>query len=92
MTIHERPAQRPPAQRGQRGQQGWTDLAANKPGQGAATVAAQLRRDRPVATFLARLLRLRTDERAWRIGAAGEVKTADYLRKLAKAIGPGDRG
>jgi len=84
VTIHERPAQRPPAQRAQ---QGWTDLAANKPGQGAATVAAQLRRERPVATFLARLLRLRTDERAWRIGAAGEVKTADYLRKLTRPGG-----
>ncbi|MFI6244492.1 nuclease-related domain-containing protein [Micromonospora sp. NPDC050795] len=87
VSIRERPAQcpTPPTQRSRR--PGWTDLADNQPGQGAAAVAAQLRRDRPVVTFIARLLRLRTDERAWRVGAAGEVKTAGYLRKLTSPGG-----
>ncbi|SCL21318.1 nuclease-related domain-containing protein [Micromonospora aurantiaca (nom. illeg.)] len=87
VRIRETPAQRPAPPTGRAAGPGWTDLADNRPGQGAATVAEQLRRDRPVATFFARLLRLRTDERAWRIGAAGEVKTADYLRKLTRPGG-----
>jgi hypothetical protein len=87
VTIRERPAQRPTPPADPASGPGWTDLAANRPGQGAAAVAEQLRRDRPVATFFARMLRLRTDERAWRIGAAGEVKTAAYLRKLTRPGG-----
>jgi len=35
-------------------------------------------------TFLARVLRVHTDERAWRIGADGEEKVAAQLAKLVK--------
>ncbi len=67
--------------------QPWVDLATNQPGQGAAAVAAQLRRDHPITTRLGRLLGRRTDERAWRIGAKGEEKTASHLRKLTDGDG-----
>jgi hypothetical protein len=38
----------------------------------------------PVRTFVARMLRVHTDERAWRIGADGEEKVAAQLAKLAR--------
>ncbi len=79
-----RPAAGPTAstRRPLKDKQPWTDLATNIPGQGPAAVAAQLRREHPIATRLGRLLGQRTDERAWRIGAKGEEKTASYLEKL----------
>jgi hypothetical protein len=55
----------------------------------------------PVRTFVARLLGVHTDERAWRIGADGEEKVAAQLEKLARkdprwcflhAIPVGERG
>ena len=58
------------------------DLAANQPGQAAAEVAAAYRDAQPFSTRLFRLLGRHTKERAWRIGAAGEVETADRLRAL----------
>ncbi|NMH93487.1 NERD domain-containing protein [Pseudonocardia bannensis] len=58
------------------------DLAAHRPGQAAAEVAAELRAAAPVGSFLARLFGLHTRERAWRVGAAGERITARYLRRL----------
>lgn len=44
----------------------------------AAQVAA------PVRTLVARALRVHNDERAWRIGAAGEEKVAAQLDKVVK--------
>lgn len=64
----------------------WVDLAANTPGQAAAAVAAAYRDAHPVATLFGRLFGRKTDERAWRIGAAGEVETA---RRLARLTRPG---
>ena len=58
------------------------DLAAHRPGQAAAEVAAELRAAAPVRSLLARLFGLHTRERAWRVGAAGERITAGYLRRL----------
>jgi hypothetical protein len=58
------------------------DLAASQPGQAAAEVAAAYRDAQPIASRLFRLLGWHTKERAWRIGAAGEVETADRLRAL----------
>ncbi|WP_214367037.1 nuclease-related domain-containing protein [Pseudonocardia sp. H11422] len=53
-----------------------------RPGQAAADVAAELRAATPIRSALARLLGLRTRERAWRVGAAGERITARHLRRL----------
>src|ERR1017187_10487307 len=44
----------------------WRDLAANRPGQAARKVALERRQAAPVKTFIARLLRLHSNERAWR--------------------------
>lgn len=62
----------------------WEDLAERRPGHAAREQALALRRASPVLTFLARLLRVHTDERAWRIGADGEEKVAAQLARLIK--------
>jgi Nuclease-related domain len=59
-----------------------SDLAAVKAGQRLAEEAAAMRGERPGRIFLARLLGVHTDERAKRVGAAGERKVADRLGKL----------
>jgi hypothetical protein len=63
------------------------DLAANQPGQAAAEVAAAYREAAPLGSFVARLIGRHTEERAWRIGAAGEVETARRLRVLTDPTG-----
>jgi len=77
------------------------DLACRRAGQMAREQALALRQAAPVRTTLARILRVHTDERAWRIGAAGEEKVAAQLAKLTKkdprwrhlhAIPVGDKG
>jgi hypothetical protein len=85
----------PPAQ--------WTDLAQNRPGQAArgqadAELAAMRERSR-VGTFIARAFDMKTDERAWRVGAGGEETVGARLEKLTKhgwhvlhALPVGDRG
>ena len=79
----------------------WEDLAERLPGAAARAEALRLRRAKPVRTALARVLRVHTDERAWRIGADGEEKVAVRLVKLAKrdprwrflhAVPVGERG
>ena len=62
----------------------WEDLALRRPGQAAREQATALRQAAPVRTFVTRLLRLHTDERAWRIGADGEEKVAAQLARLVK--------
>lgn len=66
----------------------WTDLATNRPGQAARTRAEEelvLMRDKSrVGTWLARALDLKTDERAWRMGADGEETIGGKLEKLTK--------
>jgi hypothetical protein len=82
---------RPPDQPRRTSQTGqWVDLAANQPGQSAAEVAAAYRQARPVRSLFDRLLGRHSDERAWRVGAQGEVKTARRLRVLTDP-GPFDR-
>lgn len=61
----------------------WEDLAQRAAGTRARERAVELRDAAPVKTFLARVLRAHTDERAWRIGANGEEKVAAQLDKLA---------
>lgn len=62
----------------------WVDLAANRPGAAARAVADQKRTAHPVRTRLGRLLRLRTDETAWRTGAKGETVTGRALARLTR--------
>lgn len=81
----------------------WVDLAARVPGQAAreqaeAALAAQRERSR-VGSFLARTFDMKTDERAWRVGAGGEETVGARLDKLTKrgwhvlhAVPVGERG
>jgi len=62
----------------------WVDLAANQPGAAARAKARALRDAAPVRTFFARLVNLRTPERAWRIGADGEELVAADLSQLVR--------
>lgn len=59
-------------------------LVTNKAGASARTKAKELRNADPFRTELARLLKVHTDERAWRIGADGEEAVGSRLRKLGQ--------
>lgn len=60
----------------------WEDLAQRRAGQAAREQAMALKQAAPVRTFLARVLRVHTDEWAWRIGADGEEKVAALARLI----------
>lgn len=60
----------------------WVDLASMRPGAAAREQAETLKEAAPVRTFLARVLGVKTDERAWRIGADAEEAVASRLAKL----------
>ena len=60
------------------------DLSDNVPGQGLRARAVAEQREQPVLTFLARLLGVHTDERAWRMGGKGEELVARQLKKLGQ--------
>jgi hypothetical protein len=60
----------------------WEDLSQRDAGAAAAERARQEREAAPVRTLAARVLRVHTDERAWRIGAKGERLVAARLQKL----------
>lgn len=62
----------------------WEDLAQRRAGAMAREQAVALKEAAPVRTFVARVLGVHTDERAWRIGADGEEKVAAQLAKLAR--------
>jgi hypothetical protein len=62
----------------------WQDLALNRPGQAARAKALELKQAAPVKTFITRALGIKTDERAWRVGADGEEEVAWRLRKLGE--------
>lgn len=64
----------------------WVDLAGNRAGQAAreqadSHLAAMKERSRAL-TFVARVLDVKTDERAWRVGAQGEESVGARLEKL----------
>jgi len=59
----------------------WEDLASRRAGAMAREQAIALKQAAPVRTLLARVLKVHTDERAWRIGADGEEKVAARLEK-----------
>lgn len=77
---------------------GWEDISGARPGAAARERAIAERQAAPVRTVLARLLGVKTDERAWRIGADGEEAVAAQLAKLGPtwrllhAVRVGDRG
>ena len=62
----------------------WDDLAAHRAGEMARQQAVALKQAAPVRTFVARVLGVHTDERAWRIGADGEEMVAARLATLAR--------
>ena len=76
----------------------WHDLAPNRPGQSAREKAIAARRAAPFRAFLGRLLRVHTEERAWRVGADGEERVAHRLERLGEgwhvihAVPVGEKG
>lgn len=60
----------------------WTDLASRKAGSAARNQALALRQAAPVRTLFARALGVKTDERAWRIGADAEEEVGARLATL----------
>ena len=64
---------------------GLDDLTANRPGQSARLKAIELKQSAPFATLVARVLRVKTDERAFRVGADGEEEVARRLSRLGDA-------
>lgn len=75
----DRPDPEPPA---------WDDLAAHVPGQllreQAAVELAEMRDRSRIGTVLARAMDMKTDERAYRVGAGGEETVGARLEKLRK--------
>lgn len=61
---------------------GPADLAHNRPGALVRARAQELRRQAPIWTLVARVLGIHTDERDFRVGAAGEAVVARRLRAL----------
>lgn len=68
------------------GEEAWTDYATNVPGQGVRTQANQsfeeMRERSRFWTGVARVLDLKTEERAWRKGAEGEESVGTKLDRL----------
>ena len=77
---------------------GAPSCAMNRPGEAARARAIELKRAAPVRTLIARALGNHTNERAWRVGADGEVEVAKQLRHLGHswrviyAVPVGERG
>lgn len=76
----------------------WTDLTDNLAGQAVRVKADELRSAAPIRSLACRLLGVDTEERRWRLGAAGEVAVARRLDRLdgswtvLHAVPVGDRG
>jgi hypothetical protein len=76
----------------------WVDLALNRPGQGIREQAISCRQAAPVRTLMARIAKVHTDERAFRVGADGEEKMGRQLARLPDSwhilhsVPIGDRG
>ncbi|MCU1398559.1 MAG: hypothetical protein JWN62_1668 [Acidimicrobiales bacterium] len=74
------------------------DLAANVAGAAARAKRDEVNSAAPVLNLIARVLGMKTDERAWRIGAAGEREVGEELATLPSewrvvhAVEVGDRG
>lgn len=81
----------------------WRDLALNRPGQAVRAEAdlllADMKSRSKVGTFFKRALDVKTDERAFRVGAAGEEAVGPRLERLVErgwyvlhSIPVGERG
>jgi hypothetical protein len=79
----------------------WVDLALHAPGELAWAEAQRAREAAPVRSLLGRLMGVHTEERAWQLGAEGEVRVAAQLDRLRRrderwrylhAIPVGDNG
>jgi hypothetical protein len=77
----------------------WVDISGARAGSAAREQAIAARESQGrLSGFLARLLDVKTDERAWRIGADGEQAVAEQLAKLGPewrvlhAVRVGERG
>lgn len=76
----------------------WEDISATRAGAAARERAIAEREAAPFRTTVARLLGVKTGERAWRIGADGEEAVAAQLARLGPAwrvlhaVRVGDRG
>lgn len=64
------------------GPEQWADLAGTVAGAGVAAEAKARRDAAPVRSFIARVLGVHTDERAYRVGAKGESLVAAQLERL----------
>jgi len=64
------------------------DLADNRPGQAARRRALEERAAHPARAFFGRVLRVHTDERAWRVGADGEELVGRELQRLVVRHSP----
>jgi hypothetical protein len=66
----------------------WVDLAANVPGQAVRALAdaelAAMRERSRLGAVIARAFDVKTDERAWRVGAGGEETVGARLDRLGK--------
>jgi hypothetical protein len=60
------------------------DLALRRPGETLRVRAEAARQAAPVRTALGLLMRVHTPARAWRLGAAGEIRVGAQLDKLAR--------
>lgn len=58
------------------------DLSGNVPGASLRRKSSEIQKAFPARVFLAKVLGVHTDERAWRRGAAGEEEVARELDKL----------
>ena len=63
---------------------GGLDLATRRPGHNAAVMAARLAPRRRWLRVLARVLGIRTRDRSWRVGAAGERTVGGRLDRLTR--------
>jgi len=79
------PIAKPPDPAPDRTEPTWFDISTTRAGAAARERAIAEREAAPVRTALARLLGVRNDERAWRIGADGEEAVAAQLAKLGPA-------
>jgi hypothetical protein len=65
----------------------WDDLALTEPGASAQARARELRRQRPLRTAVARILRRRSPARSFEVGARGERTVGRKLNRWATASG-----
>ncbi len=82
--VHEQPLEAAVEAAVGAGPASWEDLAQRRAGAMARQQAVALKEAAPLRTFVARILGVHTDERAWRIGADGEEKVAAQLDRLAR--------